>query len=136
MVKLRGTIVKDGLIALVFWVVARSVMVDLWGYSGYILSLGLGLLLGVSFIGVTLKRIVNYFSGGGGPVQSAGPASADGLKRACPMCGGACRVQCQSCSGRGVTTTADGMSVQCPYCTGGWRTCLACHGTGLAPGVA
>lgn len=131
--RLLTTIVKDGLIALAVWVVARIVMVYLWGYSGYILSLGLGVILVVSFIGATLKRVVNHFSGAGA-VAAAGTDPSSGPKRACPICLGARSVTCSSCGGSGLSTSG-GMTIQCPQCTGGRQTCLACHGTGLAPGV-
>jgi hypothetical protein len=134
--KLLWTIIKDGLIALAFWVVARIVMVYLWGYSGYILSLGLGVILVVSFIGVTLKRIVNQFGGGAGPVAPTGSYAGDIPKRACPICAGTRTVTCEFCRGSGLTTYPGGVTERCPHCTGGTQTCLSCHGTGLAPGVS
>jgi hypothetical protein len=81
---LLWTIIKDGLIALAVWAVARIVMVYLWGLTGYILSLGLGMILAVSFIGLTLKRIVNVFTrprtggggGGGFPLPEVQPPAA------------------------------------------------------------
>jgi hypothetical protein len=63
--KLLWTIIKDGLKSLAFWAVASVGMIFLWGYTGRMLSLGLGIIFIISFIGVTLKRVVNSFGSRG-----------------------------------------------------------------------
>lgn len=65
-------IAKDGLKALVLWVVASVVMVYLWGYTGRMLSLGLGLILVVSFCATRLAEIVTWLRAPGGGSNSGG----------------------------------------------------------------
>ena len=78
-------IVKDGATAFGFWLVASALLIYFLGYPGRMLSLFLGLIFIVSFIGVTLKRLVNLATGarsGGAPsgVPTGAPEDAPGWK--------------------------------------------------------
>lgn len=53
-------IAKDGLKALLFWIVASLVMVYFWGDTGRMLSYGLGLILIVSFCITRLTQLVGW----------------------------------------------------------------------------
>ncbi len=76
--KLLWAIIKDGLKALVFWLVASMAKVFLWGYTERMLSLGLGLIFVLSFMAVNLKRIVASLPStrlmADSPAYLAGPA--------------------------------------------------------------
>ena len=141
---LLWAIIKDGLKALAFWAVASLIMIFLWGYTGRMLSLGLGMIFIVSFIGLNLKRIVIYFTGPGVPQGGGGglpgvppaPQAASG-RIPCSTCGGTGRMMCSGCGGRGgynvmPQTESGGMQwVPHSYCAGsGTLQCTSCSGTG------
>ena len=140
---LLWAIIKDGLKALAFWAVASLIMIFLWGYTGRMLSLGLGMIFIVSFIGANLKRIVNYFTGpgvpqGGGGLPGVPPAAQTASGRIpCSTCGGTGRMMCSGCGGRGghnvmPQTESGGMQwVPHSYCgASGTLQCTSCSGTG------
>jgi hypothetical protein len=56
-------IVKDGLGAFLFWIVARVLLVHFWGYTGYLLSQMLGAILLIIFVGRNLARFRMYLQG-------------------------------------------------------------------------
>jgi hypothetical protein len=140
---LLWAIIKDGLKGFAFWAVASVIMILLWGYTGRMLALGLGLIFIVAFIGGNLKRVLHYFTGGampfgGGslPGVPAGQQPVDGRIR-CSTCGGSGRMICSGCGGRGghnlmPQTESGGMQwVPHSYCVGsGSVQCTSCSGTG------
>jgi hypothetical protein len=144
---LGKTILKDGLIALVFWVVVRVWLIWEWQYTGHVISLGLGVILVVSFIGVTLRRFVDYFNqpkvppaggvGGGGeggffpPLVPKPAESGSSGSRTCPNCRGARMMPCQRCGGHGQTLEG-GEWKTCGVCMGiKERVCSVCLGSGV-----
>jgi hypothetical protein len=139
MVKLLWTIIKDGLQAFAFWLVASLVMIYLWGYAGRMLSLGLGIIFVISFIAVTLKRIVSSLTGsrvgqGAGLPPLPDPKPADAGKsssRPCPTCGGSGRTPCIRCNGSG-WVYQNYENALCPGCSGsrGYQ-CTTCSGGGV-----
>jgi len=138
---LLWAIVKDGLKALAFWAVASLVMIFLWGYTGRMLSLGLGMIFIVSFIGLNLKRIVTYFTGPGGvPAGSAGggfpaippvtPRVGSPEPKPCPE-GVDGWMTCPMCSGNGVRMQGGTQLETCNGCNGLRRVhCTRCGGSG------
>ena len=127
-------IVKDGAIAFGFWLVASVLLIYFLGYPGRMASLFLGLIFIVSFIGVTLKRLVNLATGsrsGGAPsgVAIGAPEDAPGWKT-CTSCGGSGRLTCSSCAGAG-SWYLGGQQQVCSGC-GGARSlnCMNCSGSG------
>lgn len=138
---LLWAIVKDGLKALAFWLVASLVMIWLWGYAGKMLSLLLGMIFIVSFIGLNLKRIVMYFQGRGGagggrgnwfpPIQPVVPQPGGPQQRPCPE-GTDGWMTCPICSGNGVSMQGGSQPETCIRCNGMRRVnnCTRCNGSG------
>jgi len=138
MVKLLWAIVKDGLKAFAFWLVASVVMIYLWGYTGRMLSMFLGLIFIVSFIGANLKRIVVALQGSsastGGippvpfPVQGQSPGQPNTV---CTQCGGVGRTTCYGCGGSGYRY--DGVQNTTCFICSGQRSfvCTTCSGSGM-----
>jgi len=142
MLSLLWAIAKDGLKALAFWIVASLVMIYLWGYTGRMLSMFLGLIFIVSFIGANLKRIVLALQGssarpGGGmpppafPVQGQSPVQPGTANTVCTQCGGTGRTTCYGCNGSG--WRYDGVQNTLCFICSGQRTlaCTTCSGSGV-----
>ena len=141
MVKLLWAIAKDGLKALAFWLVASVVMIYLWGYAGRMLSIGLGLIFIVSFIGANLKRIVVSVQSSSGrsagilpppfPVQGQSQAQPGTPNTVCTQCGGAGRTTCYGCNGSGYRY--DGVQNSLCFICSGQRSfvCTTCSGSGM-----
>jgi hypothetical protein len=56
-------IVKDGLGAFLFWIVARVLLVHFWGYPGYPMSQMLGAIFLIIFVGRNLRPFRIYLQG-------------------------------------------------------------------------
>jgi hypothetical protein len=141
MENLAKTIVKDGLIALVFWVVVRVLMIWAWQYTGQVLSNGLGIILVVSFIGVTLRRVVDFFNrptgpfpvqaGGFPPLEPTPPGTGRSGPTLCRRCNGERTMDCPPCNGRGQNLEG-GEWKTCPACMGRRKVpCSGCQGAGV-----
>lgn len=138
MVKLLWAIVKDGLKAFAFWLVASVVMIYLWGYAGRMLSILLGLIFIVSFIGANLKRIVVTLQSSSGrpagiplPIQGQSQAQPGAPNTVCTQCGGTGRTTCYGCNGSGYRY--DGVQNSLCFICSGQRSsvCTTCSGSGM-----
>lgn len=132
--KTLWAIVKDGLIALIFWLVTSMVLIYYLGYPGRLLSQFLGMILIISFCALRLKQLVNFLArgrGAGGPPPGGWPsypAEGHGWK-ACPKCSGG-SVTCPSCAGAG-SWYLGGREQICSGCGGArYLTCMNCSGSG------
>lgn len=99
------------------------------------LSLGLGMIFIVSFIGLNLKRIVMYFTDGGGggglgPIDPLKPQPGTELVP-CPE-GTDGYMTCRMCSGNGVRMQGGTQPETCNGCNGQRRVknCTLCNGSG------
>lgn len=141
MMKVLWAIIKDGLQALAFWIVASLVMIYLWGYAGRMLSLGLGLIFLVCFIGLNLKRIVVSLpfswarQGPPPPLTEPNSAPPNAAAKTCLACNGSGRLNCYGCNGTGKGYDTNGGLVSCFTCSGqGSLTCSSCIGRGFVYG--
>ena len=133
-------IVKDGLGAFLFWVVARVLLVHFWGYTGYLLSQMLGAILLFIFVGRNLVRFRMYLQGayrrrmqpGGWPSDQTPGSVPMGNSggRPCPNCSGG-RNSCYACNGSGSRYEGGAQPVLCSVCAGQrFVTCTTCSGSG------
>lgn len=100
-------VIKDGLKAFLFWLIASFLMIHFWGDVGKMLSYGLGFIFIVAFCALWAAKLLAWFlSLGNRPAQPpAGwspPASTPPVQPTyCPKCGAAWvagAAKCSSCN--------------------------------------
>lgn len=142
MLDVLWAILKDGLKALAFWIVASLAMVYFWGNAGRMFSMLLGLIFIVSFIGVNLKRIVMALQSSGArrgaPAPTTDPnlgAPPNATAKTCLACNGRGSTSCYGCNGSGKGYDYNSNPVSCFHCGGqGSLMCSSCVGRGVVYG--
>jgi hypothetical protein len=141
-----GRIIKDGLKALVAWMVISAVLVYFFRYPGWIISQLVGLIFLGLFVALRAAELLFWVLGflgfaRGGPSRAAppvtsGPTSPQGsASRTCSTCNGTGQMSCPVCRGmRGQTEQGTGSWLPCPYCvSNGAVQCTSCSGVGHFP---